>query len=203
MCRLGLALSLAFAAAGIAAPGLKDKPALYYPIRKGDTWVYETKGRKDGTSTEYVQVVTKVETKEGVVHVTLGMVEGGETALWAEVEVSQAGVVSRIAAGRKLDPPKAVIKLPFKPGEKWHYQPNPEGGGPVGKRTYTSVAEEEVEVPAGKYKAIRIDETWEDRGGPMRSSHWFAPGVGLVKQSTFEGSTETVDFVLKSFKPGK
>ena len=202
MCRFGLALSLAFATAGIAAPGLKEKPALYYPTKEGDSRVYEMK-RKDGTSTEYIQAVTQVERKGDVVHVTLTMVEGGETTLWAEVEVSQAGVVHRTSAGRKLDPPKTVIKLPFKPGEKWDYQPKPEGGGPVGKRNYASVAEEEVEVPAGKYKAIRIDETWEDRRGPVRSSQWHAPGVGLVKQSTFEGSTETGVYVLKSFKPGK
>jgi hypothetical protein len=202
MCRFGLALSLALAAAGLAAPGLKDKPALYYPTKEGDSRVYEMK-RKDGTSTEYVQVVTKVEAKEGVVRVTLGMVDGGETSLWAEVEVSQAGVVRRTAAGLKVDPPEAVIKLPFKPGEKWEYQPKRKDGGLVAKKYYTSVAEEEVEVPAGKYKAIRIDKTWDDRRGPNRSAEWHAPGVGLVKQSTFEGSTETVGYVLKSFKPGK
>src|SRR5258708_24441096 len=115
MYRIGLALSVAFVTAGIAAPGLKDKPALYYPTKEGDARVYEMK-RKDGTSTEYVQVVTKVEAKGDVVHVTLGMVEGGETSLWAEVEVSPAGVVHRTGAGHKLDPPETGIKRPFKPG---------------------------------------------------------------------------------------
>ena len=119
---------------------------------------------------------------------------------WAEIETSQAR--GPRTSADTCDPETAITR-PSKPGEKWDYQPKPKNGGQAAKRTYTSVAEEEVEVPAGKYKAIRIDETWDDGRGLMRSSQWHAPGVGLVKQSTFKGSTETGVYVLKSFKPGK
>jgi hypothetical protein len=185
-----------------AAPALKVKPPLYYPTRIGDTRVYEVR-TPGGLVDEYVNTVTKVENKDGVAHVTLGIVDRGETSLWAEVDVSAGGVVRRTAAGQKMEPPEPVVKLPFKAGETWTYQKKSPGGGRTARKTFTLVAEEEVEVPAGKFQAIRIDEEWESNRGHVRSSQWHAPGVGLVKMTTVEGTTEMSTYVLKAFKPGK
>jgi len=55
---------------------------------------------------------------------------------------------------------------------------------------------DEVEVPAGKFQAIRVELV----SGKTKSLLWFAPNVGLVKMQT-EGIDRV--HVLKEFKAGK
>jgi hypothetical protein len=62
--------------------------------------------------------------------------------------------------------------------------------------------EEEVEVPAGKFKALRVEAEQELGANVFKSTLWYAPGVGLVKSVTNTNGTERVQ-VLKSFTPGK
>jgi hypothetical protein len=64
------------------------------------------------------------------------------------------------------------------------------------KFTYTVSKVEEVEVPAGKFKAIRVEEKTDAL--LMSATRWFAPGVGLVKMVTISGKNEQIQ-VLKSY----
>ena len=63
---------------------------------------------------------------------------------------------------------------------------------------------EEVEVPAGKFTAIRV-ESEVSVGSPIpllrfKLTEWYAPGVGLVKMiGRYDNSVATR--VLKSFTP--
>jgi hypothetical protein len=69
---------------------------------------------------------------------------------------------------------------------------------------FTVGGEEEVEVPAGKFKAIRIrqESTLKNRS-VSRVIDWWAPGRGTVKsRQIYDDGTEVVR-VLKSFKPAK
>jgi hypothetical protein len=182
-----------------AAQPKKDEPVLYYPTREGDKRVYETKGA-DGKTREMTQVVTKIEKKDGIVRVSLGFDLDGETYPYEEVEVSEKGVVRLVFARRKLDPPSPMLQLPAKPGDKWEYQPRA-ARGEFPKTKTTVGKEEDVEVPAGKFKAIRIDHE-RDGKDSERQTQWYAPRVGLVKTITVRDGKETVS-VLKSFTPGK
>ncbi|HJZ92567.1 MAG TPA: hypothetical protein VKE40_16950 [Gemmataceae bacterium] len=87
------------------------------------------------------------------------------------------------------DGAKPVWRLcgPVKPGAKWQneefYRPNP------GRRTQHLVtvdrsvgAIEWVTVPAGRFRAARVDSVFTCNGEIKRGSHWYAPGVGLVKK---------------------
>ena len=80
----------------------------------------------------------------------------------------------------------------------------PTRDGDVGWNTvFTMGSEEEVEVPAGKFRVLRVDSvtTREDRQ-IAAAKFWYAPAVGLVKkEETFLGGTTTE--VLKYFTPGK
>jgi hypothetical protein len=59
---------------------------------------------------------------------------------------------------------------------------------------------EEVEVPAGKYRAVRVDTAaGMFNGNPVEAKAWYAPGIGLVKSEGSFGHK----LVLKSFTPGK
>lgn len=73
----------------------------------------------------------------------------------------------------------------------------------VGGGTSRVVGVKEVEVPAGKFSAVRVEEdvVFTNRGRPddhFRRTFWYAPGVGVVKED-ISGRTA----VLEAFSPGR
>jgi hypothetical protein len=198
-----LIFSLALPTAS-AAPALKGKDLYYYPTKEGDKWVYES--RSGDTATEYTETVTKVEAKDGAFIVSVGREYKTDVKSFSRMQVSDKGLV-RIGTGdRDLPVPVPMLKLAAKPGDTWSYEPAvPEG---VAKRTvtYTMGKEEEIEVPAGKFKALRVEMSQTIPGAVVesvpRTTYWYAPGVGLVKSATNAGGKERT-VMLKSFTPGK
>ena len=65
-------------------------------------------------------------------------------------------------------------------------------------RHSTAFSHEEVEVPQGKYEAVKVVVTTKQAGNAISSTYWFAPGVGNVKQvMSFSGKGnpfELIDF---------
>ncbi|HVK07608.1 MAG TPA: hypothetical protein VM597_02410 [Gemmataceae bacterium] len=48
--------------------------------------------------------------------------------------------------------------------------------------------DEDVVVPAGTFKAMRLEGTLSIGGNPGKTTTWFAPGIGVVKfESEFAG----------------
>jgi hypothetical protein len=63
---------------------------------------------------------------------------------------------------------------------------------------------EEVIVPAGRFKALRVETTVTTREGlSTQTIYWYAPGVGLVKQEHHSGGfvrTKTLTSIPKQFE---
>jgi hypothetical protein len=199
MHRLILALVL-LPTLAVSAPALKEKAALYYPTQVGDTLVYETD--VGGKTTEHTEIIDRVEEKEGVVTVQTVRVLKDVKRPVSKIQVSERGVL-RVGTQLKDYPtPMTMLKLPAKAGDKWESNI----GGAIGNQLHKIVGEEEVKVPAGTYNAIRVEMTVQlpaEAGmREVKQTHWFAPGVGVVKISTNMGGSERVQ-VLKSFTPGK
>ena len=81
----------------------------------------------------------------------------------------------------KLNPPQPVIAAPLKKGAGWDF--NGQAGELEVRQHYNVVAEEDVQVPAGKFHAFRIhgeqtSPSW------MIIDRWFASGIGIVKDET-------------------
>ena len=192
---------LALGPAALAAPAPKDRKSdPYFPTTEGTKRVYET--RTGENVSEHTEVVTKVEKKDGAFRVAVGQEVDGEMRVTSVFEVSARGV-SRVAnAAGDLPNPVPLLKLAAKPGDTWDWEREGPGGfGPVTTR-YTAGPEEEVEVPAGKFKALRVESATELKGRVTKYTLWYAPGVGLVKSVSTSGGPER-NQVLKAFKPGK
>ena len=155
---------------------------------------YEVK-TADG-STEHTDTVTAAEEKDGAVVVTMKLGAQGRAR---KVMVSDKGLMVVSDAFRDYDPPAAQLKLPAKPGDEWDSTPPNAKLGDVTGRTNKVIGEEEIEVPAGKFKAIRVDTVISLSGERFTVSQWYAPGVGVVKM--VKGSHYTK--VLKKFTPAK
>ena len=184
-----------------SAPRLRDEPPrVYFPMTVGDRWVVEQ--QLQSGSEEYTEVVTEVEKKDGATIVTVGReVDGKAGPALSHVRVTDDGVYRMSLLGTKYDPPYCVLRLPLKPGLTWKSEV--QSGGVV--RTtfqYKAVGEEDVEVPAGKFRAFRLDVNVDSNGRQRTSSIWYAPNVGVVKLDHRDADGGYVR-VLKSFRPGK
>jgi hypothetical protein len=193
------ALLLNLGALAFAAPAPKDaaKEPLYLPTTVGDKRVLETStGGKTG---EVVEWVTAVEKKGGMTIVSFSREKGGPTLY--RYGASNDGVF-RVSAGEKVyDPPHRLLKLPSKEGETWEETTSLEGAANPQVK-YTTGKEEDIEVPAGKFRAIRVEAESDINGAIIRTTYWHVVGLGAVKILTSYKDGDRVQ-VLKSFTPGK
>jgi hypothetical protein len=67
------------------------------------------------------------------------------------------------------------LKLPARPGTEWSHKSS------VGLLRMKQAPEEEIEVPAGKYKALKVVTELEIRGAKGTMTTWYAKGIGEVR----------------------
>jgi hypothetical protein len=81
----------------------------------------------------------------------------------------------------KLAPPQTMIAMPLKPGTSWNF------AGEVAdmkvRQHYDVTGEEDVNVPAGKFRAFRVRGE-QTSPSPMTIDRWFVTGTGIVKDVT-------------------
>jgi hypothetical protein len=205
----GLAVALARPGADPAGPAPQPQAAvrapdgggandLYFPTREGTKRVYELRAR--GDTFEYTEAVTKVEKQGAGFRVTTGREVAPGSVLKAVTDVSARGVYVVEFAGKVHADPVPLLKLPAKAGDTWTVEQQIPAAHGAATFTYTVGKVEEVKVPAGTFKAIRVEERTDAL--QMSATRWYAPGVGLVKMISSTGKIETTQ-VLKSYTPGK
>ena len=184
---LVLVLPLAIAAAPVPTHIMPKDDPVCYPLRVGDRSVFQAGEH------EIVYTVTKVEKVESGTRVTNEVFYGEQKITRISIViVSPRGVQHVEAPGQKLDQPIWWLKLPHE--SKWT------GTWPMGwKYEFETKGWEAIEVPAGKYRAIRVDrkDIWND-ADQGTTTYWYAPGLGCIKIAGRSPAR-----VLKSFTPGK
>jgi hypothetical protein len=189
---LALVAATLFVPATMAAPKLKGRPVYYYPTEVGTKWVYSIRGGGGGEPAyEHVLVLTKAERDGDGMVLTVEQASGrdpdGPTTPFYRLRLSAAGVEEVGKYGKDLSPTTWAIRGPVRIGANWE---NPDTDGSPGD-TYTIGGEEEVAVPAGKFRAVRLD-----RGSGVRV--WMAPDVGVLKWG--QGTTASAE--LTTFRRG-
>ncbi len=188
---------------GVCAAGADDKPASAADAAK--TFAYIRDGAKivqsrpitiDGKAAESLTTTTMRRVKEvgkGTLFAFDRAAGSGQPAATTYVLVAPSGLyVSDEAGGQKEE--SLAMPADLKVGTKWSVRP---AAGGV-ETTSVVVAEEDVTVPAGKFRAFRITR----KSGPVDTTLWFSPAAGFVKtETTANGQTTTA--VVKEFVAGK
>lgn len=181
---------LLFALSAPAAPVpkhlMKDrKPAYYFPTTVGAKWEYDSR-------TVSVAAVDDSKDVRGAKVVTVcDASPNGRGAIDEVMEVSETGLRRIGFGGDPFDVPLPMLQGPFEVGTKWEIKTK--GAEGIGEIT----AFEVIEVPAGKFEAVRVDLVQKKQGRTIRA--WYAPGVGLLKMT----ENDRTIWLLKSFTPGK
>ena len=202
MFRLALLVTLVaiFPLAAAPLPKAKDGHTHFLPTRVGDKRVSEIRG--GDSAFELAEVVSEVEQKGDVVRVTMSKQLNGASPTEWTFEVTGTGVVLVATGGKDLATPRPYLRLPAKPGSSWTWDQEEPGVAPA-KVTRTVAGWEVVEVPAGKYRALKVETKLESPRVPtLTGTYWFAPGVGEVK-AVLNTSIDEQTIVLKSFTPAK
>src|SRR6267143_5882006 len=166
-------------------------------MAEGTTWNYELVQEKPSNSFDLTE---PNEEEHFNVTYRLGGNEKIDNKDWARLEVyrgenlesvdlilpSEEGIIcqARMDAQRnltKINPPQQLVKRPFRTGTSWDFD------GTIGdtkvSQHYEIVGEEDVDVPAGKFRAWRI-HCEQTSPGPATIDRWFVPTIGFVKVET-------------------
>ncbi|HLW66120.1 MAG TPA: hypothetical protein VKS79_12485 [Gemmataceae bacterium] len=150
------------------------KPVSYYPLKVGNTWHYKLGDKKASTK------VTALEKIGDLMTARIETIIDGNVVANENIAETADGIVRVAVNGQKADKPVLLLKLPPNKGDSWDINTKIAGETVKGKFT---VSEEEVQVPAGKFKAVTSSGDFQLNGEPARFGYWFAPDVGIVKVS--------------------
>ena len=171
----------------------ETEPPLYFPVKAGTRWVYW-----DGTR-EITRVVDKVESRADEKVVSVVELKGGGRKVPSEkIVVTGTGLARVELGGHEFESPLRLLKCPCKAGDEWELRTTTAAVS-ADRGTATVLDTEEVKVPAGTYKAVRMVYRFQHNGQHRETTIWFAPKVGLVKLEDVDGSRQ----ILKSFTPGR
>jgi hypothetical protein len=197
---IGFILILVLGIAGAAGQEAseKNKAPDYSPLKPGTKWVYEL--NNDGQKVKLTIQVAKLETIGGK---SLALVETSVNGMVTSTEhmlATENGVFRHRNNGVELTPPVCVLKYPFKKGETW------ETDATIGNESVKVKGKagdsEEITVAAGKFKTVQAVVDTAFAGNQLSVTSWFAPDVGIVKQSVVTNG-KTISAELEKFEAGK
>lgn len=192
-----------------AGPVKKPPPPDYFPLKQDYWWKYKSK-TADGKESDSTIKVPAVEKKEDgtVIYSVDTSVAVASAVVIHDWYTKPKGLVLRIREkygdnenmSVDYDPPDQLIKNPLIAGDTWQWT----GKGMMSVDIIDSSEvepAEEVIVPAGKFKAMKVSSKVVQGGATATKTYWYAPWVGLVKSMTESGpvksTTELLDYSFK------
>jgi hypothetical protein len=165
----------------LAAPGFApagEKPADYLPLKKGNKWHFKMEVM--GQKIDVVQEVSKIENVDGKPVAEVETQINGQKMATEQLSSTDKGVFRHSFNNERVSPPVHILKLPASKGDKWDSEFEL-----MGQKIKAACALDfdEVTVPAGKYKATTVNVETEVQGVRIHTKYWFAPNVGIVKQT--------------------
>lgn len=192
----------------IAAQRSKAPVRDYFPMRIGDSWKY----RSTVSDSEYtVKVLSAEKQADGTMRYLLEKLAGVKIHNWYSktngwVLMHREAYPEHEGLEIKYEPGRQYLKNPLVAGAKWNWS----GKSTTLNDTQESnqvIGPEMVEVPAGKFRAMKLISKVAEGAAVKTITYWYADGVGLVKYVTKAGETEygfdLVDYSFKKTSPKK
>ncbi len=175
-------------------PGGADN---YYPLEVGNKWTFNV--AVAGNSVTAISSIVKIEMINGKSMARLEAAIKDKVVANEHLRQTEEGIFRHRNNGQDIDPSICLLKYPVKAGAKW--QGEFKVGNDDGKYSCES-SEESIEVPAGKFKAIRVNIRLESKGQNVNTAYWFVKDIGFVKQTVDAGGLNIV-MELEKFERAK
>jgi len=215
-------LALAFVSCSKEKP---TNPADYVNFKVGNQWTYSVETLYSGRaekkkSTEVTLKITGMEDIDGVSCYIKETLAGQKPNPREYFEVNpQKGLILRkqgyyiYNAGTKkleftetkMEPPEVMLQFPLNVGASWTRKTK--RGNNEMNAVFLVKGEEEIEIPAGKFKALKIEvHGGTTVGGEFSAYQWYVKDVGRVKDvveaKSRDGIVKSIS-ILKEFKAKK
>lgn len=207
---LALAL-LSLAPAFIALAEEPKAAADYFPLRVGDSWTY----RNTADGSEYsLKVLSDEKQADGSTRYLVEKLAGPKDSLvkihiwfsnekgWVLMHGERYPEHEGLEA--KYESPKKYLPNPLVPESKWEWSGIDYTRTPMSEESRV-VGSEEVIVPAGKFRAMKVVSHVTGSSSPVTKTYWYAEGVGLVKTTSEAGEikygSELADYSFKKARP--
>lgn len=189
-------------------PAQESKPARpdFFPLRVNDSWTYQNIGDESQFT---LKVLSEEKQKDGSIWYLMEMLAGVKVKRyfskpdgWVLLHFEQYPEHEGLEI--KYEPTKQYLQNPLVPGFKWEWNGKDYTQQEFAEKN--TVADfEDVTVPAGKFRAIKLVSLVTGAASPMTRTYWYADGVGLIKTTTetktMSYGSELVDYSFK--KPEK
>ncbi len=184
-------IGVLFAGFAVGAPKPAETAPVYFPSKVGDTRVYRL------SNAEITETITSSDKKDEVMSLEMETTFPVGSKLKTLVRITDKGMFKTAEGETTYDPPICILPSPATPSKTWEFEYQVNDTKRTGKARIVGL--EEVEVPAGKFKCIRVDSDYPGADGTtICISSWYAANVGLVKEA--HGKNEMS--CLKSFEAG-
>ncbi len=177
-------------------------PPDYFPVAEGAVWEYRVTTSMNTTMDIVREIKSVSRQKDGSLRVDVE----SRTPQVTKMDYTKGGgkvvlhTTEMPTSGYKVDytAPKLELMNPLKIGSGWDYEGKGSGTKIVEKAKV--VKAETVEVPAGKYEAIRVEVDADHGGNKFTLTLWYVNHLGPVKIHTMsagvESTTELVKYTL-------
>jgi hypothetical protein len=184
----------------------KEPPPDYFPLRVGDSWKYQST-TADGKQSEFTmkvlsdekqadgsaQYLVEIQSTFKPIHEWYSKPTGW--VLW-----HREAYTSNESMKVTFEPVRQYLKNPLTTGASWSWKGKGMMGVDIDESNQVTSAEA-VEVPAGKFQAMKVESKVNQGGTPVTKTYWYANWVGLVKSMTDTGSAKSTTVLLDySFK---
>jgi hypothetical protein len=131
--------------------------------------------RIDGTENVDGKELLKFEMHRGGVITNTDLVTVDERGVicWARINVDGELI--------KINPPQTIVATPLRRGARWGF--HGQAGDIKVQQNYEVTGEEDVDLPAGKFRAFHIHGE-QTSPSPTTIDRWFVPGTGIVEDVT-------------------
>jgi hypothetical protein len=170
----------------VVAVAARAEPLL--PIAEGTSWEYDSTETLTGAAPVHSIITVRVGRQlfEGREVAKLETLSGNVVSKTELIGVSEQGIVCVARSGKdgkiaKLNPPETIIAAPLQVGAAWDSEG--EVAGIKMHQHFTVVAEENVTVPAGRFRAFHL-QCEASSIMSIKLDKWFVPGTGFVKETT-------------------
>jgi hypothetical protein len=204
---LGLVGFTALVLAGCAAPvGPADPPGVSQPgpkasvppeWRPGDQWVYSwTTGSNSGTKTVEVMEIREINT------VSFYLVKVGEAEQFWTKDLQWAASMRDGKVQVRMVPPQPWFVWPLESGRRWTHRGAYEDAGGKSARndSFSVVGAEVVEVPAGRFNAVKVVRETDSRDSDQ---YWYVPEVRFYVKWVGRRGGEQFEESLREYRPAQ
>jgi hypothetical protein len=182
-----IALALFLVTMGAIAQKSQAPVPDYFPLRVGDSWTY----RNTSGDTQFnIKVISEEKQADGTIRYLVEKLAGAKVqTLFSKtndwVLMHSERYPEHEGLEIKYDSARQYLKNPLVAGAQWGWQGKDYTQSDVEEDNQV-VDLEDVAVPAGKFRAMKV-VTKVASPAPLTRTSWYADGVGLVKSTTDAG----------------